>query len=324
MATSNESATARLSRLLTMVPWLVNRQGIDLAEAARSLGVSTDQIESDLMLLFLCGTPGHLPDDLIEAEWDSGHVYLRNAETIERPLRLNRDEALALIVGLRTLQAVPGLGERDAVERALTKLTEAVGEVAGAAQVQVVLDDGAPQDVLSTVRSSIQHRRRLHLRYLVASRDESTERDVDPMRVVNIDGHWYLEGWCHRADDQRMFRLDRIEALEVLEVDGTPPAQARPRELDGSVFQAAPGDTTVTLRLQPGAAWVAEYYPVQSVRADDVGVLEVTLAVGDLAWAVALVLRLGEEGSVVGPPELRERVRASAQEALAAYGPVSS
>lgn len=324
MVNSNESATARLSRLLTMVPWLVNRQGIDLAEAARSLGVSDDQIESDLMLLFLCGTPGHLPDDLIEAEWDSGHVYLRNAETIERPLRLNRDEALALIVGLRTLQAVPGLGERDAVERALTKLTEAVGEVAGADQVQVVLDDAAPQHVLTTVRAALQNRRRLHLRYLVASRDESTERDVDPMRLLSIDGHWYLEGWCHRADDQRIFRLDRIEAIAVLDLDGTPPAQARPRELDGSVFQAGPKDTRVRLRLQPAAAWVAEYYPVQSVDALAGGILDVTLAVGDLSWAAALVLRLGDSGRVLSPPELRERVLASAQEALTAYPQSSS
>ena len=70
----------------------------------------TAQLEADLELLFVCGTPGHMPDDLIEAEWEGGRVYLGNADTIARPLRLGVDEALALIVGLRALAAVPGPG----------------------------------------------------------------------------------------------------------------------------------------------------------------------------------------------------------------------
>ena len=65
---THESATARLARLLTMVPWLVNRQGIDLRQAADDLGVSVEQLEADLNLLFLCGY-GQMPDELIEADW---------------------------------------------------------------------------------------------------------------------------------------------------------------------------------------------------------------------------------------------------------------
>ncbi|YAL84586.1 helix-turn-helix transcriptional regulator [Dermacoccaceae bacterium W4C1] len=320
-----ESATARLGRLLTMVPWLVNRQGIDLAEAAAELGVSTEQVEADLMLLFLCGTPGHMPDDLIEAEWDSGRVYLGNAETIARPLRLNRDEALSLIVGLRTLLEVPGLGERDAVERALAKLTEATGELATSTDVvQVALDADLSAEVLSTARQALAGQpgqRRVHLRYLVASRDETTERDVDPMRVVNIGGHWYLEGWCHRADDQRLFRLDRVEQITVLDVDGTPPPQARPRDLDEALFQPAPDDLLVVLDLAPSASWVAEYYPMESVTETETG-LQVQLRVGDRAWIRSLLLRLGSGASVVQPTELAEQVRADATEALSSYQPV--
>ena len=88
------------------------------------------------------------------------------------------------------------------------------GQVAGS--VRVSLDDSAAAEVLSTSRQALRERRRLHVRYLVPARDETTERDVDPMRVVSIGGHWYLEGWCHRVEDVRLFRLDR-----VLEVDGT-------------------------------------------------------------------------------------------------------
>ena len=87
-----ESATRRLSRLLALVPYLVSRQGIPLTEVAAEFGITESQLVKDLELLFVCGTPGHLPDDLIEVDWDDGRVYLGNADPIARPLRLDVDE----------------------------------------------------------------------------------------------------------------------------------------------------------------------------------------------------------------------------------------
>ena len=317
---TQESATTRLSRLLTMVPWLLRRQGVDIEEAAREFGVSREQVEADLMLLFVCGTPGHMPDDLIEAEWEGGKVYLGNADTIDRPLRLGVDEALALIVGLRALAAVPGIGERDAVDRALAKLEAATGAVAqSAAHIQVAIDDGVAAQTLAEARRALTARRRVHLRYLVAGRDEATERDVDPMRVVNIDGTWYLEGWCHRAEDVRMFRLDRVETLAVLDVDGTPPADARPRDLDAGVFTPHATDLLVRLRLGPGAAWVADYYPVESAEPDGEGGQVIALRTADTAWLRRLMWRLGGHATVLEPASLAAEVAVGARAALEAY-----
>ena len=315
-----ESATSRLSRLLTMVPWLLRRQGVDIEEAAREFGVSREQVETDLMLLFVCGTPGHLPDDLIEAEWEGGKVFVGNADTISRPLRLGVDEALALIVGLRALAAVPGLGEREAVDRALAKLEAATGSIAAAAaHIQVAIDEGAEAQTLAEAQRAVAGRRRVHLRYLVAGRDEATERDVDPMRVVNIDAHWYLEGWCHRAEDVRLFRFDRIESLTVLDLDGTPPADARPRDLDAGVFTPHSTDLLVRLRLEPSAAWVADYYPTESVEPLEGGGQVVTLRTADTAWLRRLLWRLGGQARVLEPASLAGDVTDGARAALQAY-----
>ncbi len=320
---ATETATARLSRLLTMVPWLVNRQGIDVQQAADDLGVSVDQLDADLNLLFLCGY-GQMPDELIEADWEGGRVFLGNADSIARPLRLGVDEAVTLIVGLRALREVPGLAERDALDRALSKLESAAGSAADpASRVRAAMTDDAAPEVLATLRSAVAGHRRLHLRYLVPARDEATERDVDPMRVVHLDGHWYLEGWCHRAAATRMFRVDRIEDAVVLDVDGTPPEQAHQRDLSAGTFQPGPGDLAVTVRLLPGATWVSDYYPVESVR--DVAAAEgggqvVTLRTADTAWLRRLVLRLGGRAVVLDPPQIADEVREAAREALTAYG----
>ena len=309
-----------------MVPWLLNRQGVQIEEAAREFAVTPAQIEADLALLFLCGTPGGYPGDLIEAEWESGRVFLGNADTINRPLRLGVDEALTLIVGLRALAAVPGIGERDAVVRALAKLEAATGSAAaGTSRIEVLIDEGTGEEFLDLARRALAARRRVHLRYLVPGRDESTERDVDPMRLINFDAHWYLEGWCHRAEDVRLFRLDRIEAVAVLDEDGTPPTTAQPRDLGSGVFTPQAGDQLVKLVLGPGAVWVSDYYPIESIDRTSDGGAVIELRTPDTGWLRRLMWQLGSTATVLEPEELAREVRQGACAALKLYaGPIGS
>jgi proteasome accessory factor C len=320
---TSESATARLSRLLTMVPWLLAHQGVAVDEAADQFGITRAQLEADLALLFVCGTPGHLPDDLIEAEWEDGRVYVGNADAIARPRRLTVDEALTLMVGLRALAANPGITERDAVLGALAKLAAATGTIGEAStRVQVTLDDAAGQQVLADARRAVQERRRVRLEYHALGRDEVSVRDVDPMRVVNLDSHWYLEGWCHRAGDARIFRLDRVQRLDVLDVDGTPPAAARPRDLEGQVYTPSERDLVVVLDLDRDAAWFVDYYPNESVEGLGDGRTRVTLRVTDPGWVRRAAWRLGGSLTVVSPPELVASVHDGAQAALDRYAEV--
>ncbi len=321
-----ESATDRLSRLLTMVPWLLARQGIDIEQAAAELAVSREQLEADLALLFLCGTPGGMPDDLIEADWEDGRVYLGNADAISRPLRLGRDEALALIVALRTLAEIPGLTERDALDRTLAKLEEATSSAAAPSvdaargRIQVDMSEGAQAELLTTLRDALARRRAIHLSYLVAARDERTERDVDPLRLTSVDGRWYLEGWCRRSGGVRLFRLDRIEEMAVLDEESAPPPQATTRDLDAGIFQPGDDDLRVTLALAPGASWVADYYPHESHAPTAEGGSLLVLRTGDVAWLRRLLLRLGGQAIVREPAWLADEVAEAARAALSAYG----
>jgi proteasome accessory factor C len=323
-----ESATARLSRLLTMVPWLLARQGVDIDVAAAQFHVTREQLESDLQLLFVCGTPGHLPDDLIEADWEDGQVYIGNADAISRPLRFTVDEALTLMVGLRALAATPGVtgaaggAGGEAILRALAKLEEATGEAAGvASRMRVTLDDGAAESILADASRAVQNHRRVRLRYQSFGRDEVTERDVDPMRVTSLDAHWYLEGWCHRAEDTRLFRLDRVQSLDVLEVDGTPPGGAQPRDLAGQTYQPSPDDEFVELVTEPGGAWVADYYPVEAVVDLGDGRRQIRLRAADTTWLRRLAWRLGGQVHIIAPATLAADVARGADAALAAYPP---
>ncbi|WP_033385147.1 helix-turn-helix transcriptional regulator [Sporichthya polymorpha] len=317
----SQGASERLSRLLALVPYLLNRQGIPMEQAARDAGITVDQLEKDLLLLFVCGLPGHLPDDLIEADWEDGLVYLGNADTIARPLRLGPEEVATLLVGLRLLAALPGTHDRVALDKAMAKLQEVAGAAAGKADEKVGVDVGPQPDerVLADARRALAEKRRLHLRYYVPGRDETTERDVDPMRLALVDGRTYLEGWCHRAEDVRLFRLDRVVALEVLDVPAEVPAGAVAHDLDSGLFSPSPNDTIAGLELEREALWVTEYYPCDEVTELEDGRRYVRLRSGDPEWMVRLAMRLGPSATLVDPPELAERVRATAAAALEHY-----
>lgn len=316
---TQESATSRLARLLTMVPWLMNHQGIDIEQAASTLGVTRKQIEADLQLLFVCGTPGHMPDDLIEAEWEQGHVFVRNADEISKPLRFTRDEALALTVGLRALLDVPGLSDTDAVQRALAKLSDAAGETS-TERIHVSLADDT--STLATVRAALAQKKRLHLTYLVASRDEITQRDVDPMRLFTSEGHWYLEGWCHRSDGVRIFRVDRIETAESSDIDIDIPHGTQGKDLSQGFFSADADAPQVRLSLAPGAHWVAEYYPCHEVKTEGNSVYA-TFVLGDGRWLRRLMLSLGGDAQIISPTSARADIAERARAALAAYDGVN-
>ena len=309
---------AELPRLLALVPYLLARPGVPFSTAAADFGVTEERLRKDLNLLWLCGLPGHYPGDLIEIEFEGDTITLSDAQGVDRPLRLTVDEALALIVALRTLAETPGLAEPEPVLRALAKVEAAAGGAAAPAErvdVELVADNAA----LPVVREAVQGRRALFLRYWTAGRDETTERTVDPLRLLTMDGQAYLEAWCRRAEGVRMFHLGRVQEAKVLDEPAAPPADAESRDLSQGLFQPGHGDTVVTLALEPGAAWVSDYYPCDTVEDLGDGRQVVTLRTQGTAWVRRLALSLGARGRVLAPAELAEQVRADAQRALAAY-----
>ncbi|MGZ4508996.1 MAG: helix-turn-helix transcriptional regulator [Blastococcus sp.] len=311
----------RMTRLLALVPYLTARpEGVRVAEVARDFGVSERQVRSDLELLWMCGLPGYGPGDLIDLSFEGDRVRVTFTAGMVRPLRLTTDEAVALVVALRTLLELPGLAEREAVSRALAKVSAAAGHAADRITPVAVSVD-AREEALAVVREGLERKRALHLTYYVPTRDERTERTVDPMRLLLVDGRWYLEAWCRQAEGVRLFRLDRVDDVVVLDERAAPPPQAHERDVDNGVYQPEPGSPAVRLRLDRGARWVADYYPVESVAAVDEppGGLAVTLRTEDLAWARRLVASLGGAAVVDEPAGLAAEVAADARAALDRY-----
>ncbi|MCW2809578.1 MAG: pafC [Friedmanniella sp.] len=315
------TSQAQVRRLLSLVPYLREHDGAAMADVAAAFGITVKTLRDDLNVLWMCGMPGLTPGDLIDIDMDAvdgeGVIHLSNADYLTRPLRLSADEALGLVLALRTLREIAGPGRRDVVDRALTKLEGASGRT-GAADQATVRVTAARDDVAGRVEEALQRGVALDLTYDVASRAETTQRLVDPLRIFVLEGYGYLEAWCYLAGGVRTFRLDRIAAAVVTDTPVVP-RQLTPRNLATSWFDALQEGPLVTLELRPAAAWVAEYYPTEAVVTRPDGGVTASFRVTDPAWLRGLLLRLGGGAVVAAPAGAGDSAAEAAQEALDQY-----
>ena len=172
------------------------------------------QLDKDLRVLFMCGLPGGFPDDLINVDLDAlegeGIIRVDNADYLARPVRFGPSEAAALVVALRAIEQSASPETRDVVERTLAKL-EAAGAASAAQQIHVADEARAGQRSCCRscrARSTVGHQ--LEISYYVPSRDDQSSRIVEPRAITRVGDATYLDAWCHTANGDRAFRLDRI------------------------------------------------------------------------------------------------------------------
>jgi len=312
------TSAERLRRLLALVPYVAARRVVGLAETAETFGMSERELIDDLNLAWCVELRAPEPYCPIDLSYEDGEISISQAESIARPLRLAADEASALLIALRMLAQTGG---GDAVARLIAKIESAAG-AAGTASTQVTIqqaDSPRARSVTTAMTAALNGGNRVHLRYYVPSRDEATERDVDPMRLLVVEGYTYLEGWCRRAEGVRLFRLDRVLSAVVLDLPAEVPDEAEPVDVDAGLFRPSDNDVLAELELAPPARWIAEYWPCESVTELPEGRLRIALRTPDTAWVRRLALRLGEDVRVTSPASLADEVRATASAALAQY-----
>lgn len=306
-----ETSAARLARLLALVPWLTQHPGVSITEAAKHFGVTPQVLERDLWLVVCCGLPGHGPDQLIDIQFweDDGIIDVIDPQTLQRPLRLTSEEAMALLVGLRLLANVPAAGDQGTLASVTGRLEEALADRIAPPDATVVLDP-VDAEIRDAVATALREGRALSLRYAGATRDTITERTVEPLTLREYAGHEYLTAYCQRAGAQRTFRLDRIVQAEL----GEP---MTPRAAAEAPMPVVPMEgTVVRLRVEPSARWFVETADLMSSQSESDGSTVVELVVADVPWLIRTVVGLGGRLEIVSPVDLREEVRRQAERLL--------
>jgi proteasome accessory factor C len=311
--------SARLVRLLNMVPYFQANPRITFAEAAADLGVTPKQLREDLNQLWMCGLPGYGPGDLIDIEFSGETIDVIFSAGMDTPLRLTSPEATGLLVALRALVDVPGVVDPEAARSAIAKIESAVGTLTHGSHSAEPEPGPADSRAAAAARQAVRDDRAVTIEYYSASRDTLSTRTVDPIRLVLINDLSYLEAWCRESEGVRLFRFDRIVDATVLDEQSAPPALAVQGPTDTSLFDADPSLPSATLKMAPEAAWMFDYYPIRVLRELPDGYCEAAMTYASEEWMTRLMLGFGAEVRVLAPGELADRVRTAAAAALGAY-----
>lgn len=308
-------AEERLRRLLVMLPWLMERGEVSVAETAAHFGLPDADVVRDLELAAMCGLPPFV-DEMIDVFIDDGMIWVGVPRLFTRPLRLNSVEAWELLAAGRAAMQLPGADPDGPLGRGLAKLASALGED-DTSGVRVELEQPEIADELAR---AIESAERLRIDYRSASRDEVTRRAIVPRQLFSDRGEWYVSADDDRSGEVRTFRVDRIEDIEPTGDTGVAPIGQLPTPGEWFTDAEIP---RVVVRLAPAAQWIVERYPSDEVgEADADGWVEARLPVASRRWFVRTMLRLGADAEIVEPAvatAANDDVRAAARRVLARY-----
>jgi proteasome accessory factor C len=315
---SQGRVSRRLARILSLLPYAIQNPGVTVDELAARFNISKKDLRADLDLVFMCGLPGYTPADLIEVDYEGDHVYIRAGDYFGAPLNLTPAEGLALYAGASALTNLPELAQADALERALAKLGRALGMSEEGSAIQVSVDAGSSEH-LQELQDAIAGERRVSIEYMSASRGELTQREVDPWGLIAALGHWYVVGFDHLSEEERMFRTDRMKSVTKLDEPAPPPSDFDPEKYRGA-FIGGGSDRRIAFDISaPVAGWFMDYYPVASSAPAKDGWTRVELAIGGPRWPATLLMKLGDQVRNVEPAEMSTVARDLAEQIAARH-----
>jgi proteasome accessory factor C len=327
MADSQPQVQDRLAFLLAFVPYLLENDGVSVADAAAHFDLSEERVREAVSLIAVSGVPGESrqygPNDLFDIDWDSyldhDRIALTNQVAIDGTPRFSAREAAALIAGLQYLSALPENADRAAIATLTAKLMRGSS---GAPSALAVASDAAP--VLAEIRAALAGASVLRFDYL-NGRGEREARLVEPLRVESVDETWYLRGWDQVRNALRTFRLDRMEHASV-DDSVRPTPHDGDVELPDRIFSPSRSDLRVTIEIVESAVpLLADYLgdrPTATPSPTTPGWVRTTLRIAHLHGLKRLMASRAGLVRVVDPPEARRIVAEWAEAGAAQYGAI--
>ncbi len=311
-------ATDRAALILQLVPYLVGKDEVSVAEAAEEFDVTPEQMREMVEKLTVIGRPGdggfwQLPHDLFDIDWDlldeRDVISITQTVGLERAPRLTAREAAALLAGLQLARTVPGVGDSALVTGLLAKLARG----ASAAPADVIVAPGPVDEVQHVVDDAL--RRGLAVSFTYRAPDAApTTRTVDPVKVHIAHGEWYLQGWCHLREGMRTFHLERVSDAAVTDIPIQHGGEPVPE-----LFE--PGEHDIVVRIRFAAALaplLADYLRGARVERHGDEVIA-AVRVADEHSLTRLATRRSGQVEILDPPAAREAAAAWARAGLAQY-----
>jgi predicted DNA-binding transcriptional regulator YafY len=290
-----------LELLIRLLPWLVANNGAALSEVSEHFAISEKHALELISQLVVTG-PSQAGGGLVDIDFeDADSIFVTDAKALDRPVKLSEFEASTLLGGLHYLEQFPHLVDSQTVAGLIQKIQQALPDVES--PINVV---AAPitELVRSTVAEGISSKLSLRIKYAGVTKDDLSERTIDPVSVYSQDDFVYLKAWCRGSQAWRSFRLDRILEVELGNDPISIPLDEQPPE--------ATRDYLAAIELDKAYYGQLDQVDIISFKEYMWHAVEVELKVYSRDWLVSMILASGGRVKAVRPPDLIEALVARA------------
>jgi predicted DNA-binding transcriptional regulator YafY len=290
--------TEKAARMLDLVPFISSHQGIPTPELAAEFGISVEELLSDLNSLWMCGDNRF---DLIDIQFDSGYVTIRNAETLNLIRSLSQQEIVAVLLGL------------DLIEKDLPEDREDLhGDIKGlriklGLEIARTVDATPAQDsqINSTISQALGRQGRLSITYYSPTDDEVSVREISPLHMSRSDNRDFLIAFCESAGAQRTFRIDRIQSATLLESKVVPMSETQSDNVRSSV------SVKISRNLRKSRESLGTFISGEGST--------VEVSTYSAGWLSRTVMSAAGAIEVTSSPEIRGEIASMARKALDLY-----
>ncbi len=287
----------KTNRLFQLLYILLEKQTSTAPELARQLEVSVRTIYRDIETLSSSGVP------IYAMAGKGGGISIMPGYTFDKAL-LSDDEQDQILFAIQSLQ----VADQD-VDELLQKLGGAFQKVS-TNWIEVDFSrwgmKKTDSERFECLKTAILEKRVLRIIYCGTS-GSIGERDVEPLKLIFKNKSWYLQAFCLKAEDLRLFKVNRIKDIELTDVVFTEGFDDLP-SLESDELYAFEG-TEIYLKFPSSLAFrVYDEFERNSIEVQPDGSLCVSVIFPLDDWAYSYLLSFGTNIEIVEPIDLREQL----------------
>ena len=287
------------SRLFKILYYLLDRKRATAPELAAEFEVSPRTIYRDVEVLSSVGIPVYAEPGR------NGGIYLLQDFILDRAI-LSENERQEVLTAIQSISATGYTGGNEM----LTKLS-ALFNINTSNWLEGDFSRWGKCDYdnskFEILKKAVIQNKEVMIVYENTS-SEKSKRTVQPLKILYKSKEWYLKAFCMEKQDFRIFKLNRILELELLENTFAP----RPYpELKSSLQQTY--QKVVLLFSKEMAYRVYDEFATTEIEYQKNGDLKVCVEMPVDTWLIGYLLSFGPEVEIIEPKHLKSVLAAQAQ-----------
>jgi len=173
------------------------------------------------------------------------------------------------------------------------------------------------QPYLEMIKTALQESRLLTFEY-IAHHGNKTTRTVEPYQLVLKSSHWYLQGYCHKRNDFRLFKLSRMSNLQMEEEVFAPQDYEKPQLDFADMLETM--QTRIKIRIHKSVMdRMLDYCAYEDFSLDGDEHFIVDFPFLENEYYYDIFLSFGDKCECLEPPHVRAELKQRIQEIAALY-----